>query len=259
MREFLDDAERHRDDGYGRAQAHEKRELARRFYRAAAVEAAQGGFTVALDGRPTRTPGGHPVVVPVAGIATIMAAEWAGQGERIDPLTMPMVRLVNSAIEGGTEKMPALREEVIRYAGNDLLLYRAEGPRALVEAQEKLWDAALVKLSRHFEVSFRPTIGIVHQPQPPATLARLAAALDEEGLFVLAALVAITTLSGSGLLALAIRQRLLSPDAAWQTAHVDEDFQAAEWGTVEDAATRRARRRVEFDAAAKVLELMGEA
>jgi chaperone required for assembly of F1-ATPase len=256
LREFLDDAHEHRDDGYGRAQALEKRELPKRFYKTVGVEPADGGFAVTLDGKPSRTPGRVPVVVPVAGIATTMAEEWAAQGERIDPVTMPMVRLVNSILESGPDKAPAFRAEIAKYAGNDLLLYRAEGPASLVAAQEKLWDAALVKLARHFEVAFQPTIGIVHQPQPPATLARLGAALEEEGHFVLGALDVITTLTGSGLLAIALHQRLLSPDAVWETAHVDEDFQQSQWGTVVEAAERRARRRTEFDAAVKLLELM---
>lgn len=256
MREFLDDAETHRDDGYGRAQAQEKRELPKRFYKTAGVAPAEGGFAVTLDDKPSRTPGRIPVVVPMAGIATTMAEEWAAQGERIDPMTMPMVRLVNAIVEGGEAKVPVLRAEIVKYAGNDLLLYRADGPANLVAAQEKLWDAALVKLARHFEVAFQPTIGIIHQPQPPATLARIGAALEDKGLWVLTALNVITTLTGSGLLAIAIHERLLSADAAWETAHVDEDFQAGQWGTVAEATERRAKRRTEFDAAVRLLELM---
>ena len=107
-------------------------------------------------------------------------------------MTMPLVRLVNSAVESGEGKIEALRDEIVKYAANDLLLYRADTPAALVAAQEKHWDDALVRLARHFEVSFQPTIGIVHQPQPERTLARLTAALRDEGLFVLTALNAIT-------------------------------------------------------------------
>jgi chaperone required for assembly of F1-ATPase len=256
MREFLEEAEQHRDDGYGRAQATEKRELPKRFYVTAAVAPVDGGFTVTLDGRATRTPGRVPVVVPVAGIATIMADEWAAQGEHIDPMTMPMTRLVNALIESGEDKVPAMRAEIVKYAGSDLLLYRAGDPAALVAAQEKLWDAALVKLARHFEVSFQPTIGIVHQPQPPATLTRLGEALEGEGQFVLGALNVITTITGSGLLAIAVHRKLLSADAAWETAHVDEDYQQSQWGMVEEALVRRRRRRLEFDAAVKLLELV---
>ena len=255
MREFLDDAYAHRGDGYGRAQAHAKRELPKRFYKTAAVMAAEGGFAVGLDGKVPRTPGMKQVVVPTAAIAEAMAAEWAAQGEVIDPETMPMVRLVNSAIEAGAEAMPALRAEIVKYAGNDLLLYRADAPEALVARQEEIWDAALVKLARHFGVSFQPTIGISHQPQPSATLARVDQALASEPLLPLTAMNAITSITGSGLLALAVRRGLLTADEAWVAAHVDEDYNISLWGEVEEITERRAKRWREFDAAIHLLSL----
>src|SRR5260370_751857 len=75
LREFLDDANAHREDGYGRAQAHVKRQLPKRFYKAAAVQPVDGGFAVGLDGRVPRTPGMKHVVVPSEAVAAAMAAE----------------------------------------------------------------------------------------------------------------------------------------------------------------------------------------
>lgn len=256
MREFLEDAEQHREDGYGRAQAHVKRQLPKRFYKDATVIATDDGYAVGLDGKVPRTPGMKRVVVPSASIAEAMAAEWSAQDKEIDPMTMPMTRLVNSAVEAGDDSVRALRDEIVKYAGNDLLLYRADTPEALVRRQEEVWDAALVKLARHFGVSFQPTIGIVHQPQPPATLTRLAAALAGESLFALTAMNAIMSITGSGLLAIAVRHGLLTPEEAWVAAHVDEDHNVALWGEVEEITVRRAKRRSEFDSAVRLLELL---
>ena len=257
MREFLEDVDQHRDDGVALARKHAKGELPKRFYRTAgAAPSPDGGFTVTLDGRPTRTPGRVPVLVPVAEIATRMAEEWAAQGDFIDPQTMPIVRLVNSALEGGEGAVSALRDEISSYAGNDLMLYRADSPAELVAEEEAVWDAALVKLARHFGLSFQPTIGIVHQPQPPSTLARLHDALVEENFFVLAALLSITGITGSGLLAIGLLHRLFTPDHVWIAAHVDEDHQMRLWGAVDEAVERRAKRRREFDAAVFVLEML---
>jgi len=256
MREFLEDADSHRTDGYGRAQALEKRQLPKRFYKEAAVVPAEGGFAVGLDGKVPKTPAMKPVVVPSEPVAQAMAAEWSAQGEFIDPQTMPLVRLVNSAIEAGEETMPALRAEIIKYTGNDLLLYRADTPQSLVERQEQLWDTALVKLARHFGVTFQPTIGIVHQPQPPATLAKLAAAIEDEPLLPLTAMNAIMSITGSGLLAIAYRHGLITAEEAWLAAHVDEDFNIELWGEVEEITTRRAKRRSEFDSAIRLLEML---
>ena len=257
MRDQLEDAHQHRDDGYGRAQHLNKVELPKRFYKDVAAGPVEGGFVVTLDGRQVRTPGRKlPVIVPAAAIATAMAEEWAAQGEFIDPATMPMVRLINSAIESGQEMIPAFRAEIVKFAAGDLMLYRAESPQELVSEQELAWDKALTSIARHFGVSFQPTMGIIHQAQPKATLDRLAEALAGENLFALTALVSITGLTGSGLLAIGLWHKLFSPDQVWRAAHVDEDYQIGQWGQDEEAAERRAVRRVEFDTAVAVLEAL---
>ncbi|MEQ1769459.1 MAG: ATP12 family protein [Devosia sp.] len=255
MREFLEDAHEHREDGYGRAQAHAGRQLPKRFYKDVSVAEVGGGFAVSLDGKSPRTPGMKPVAVPIKAVAEAMAAEWAAQGEFIDPHTMPMVRLVNSAVEAGDSAEKALADEVAKFASNDLLLYRAAHPDSLVKRQEEVWDPLLVAIARKFGVAFQPTIGIVHQPQPPATIAKLREALGAEDLLVLTALNSITSITGSGLLALALRHDLAEPEHAWAAAHVDEDHNISFWGEVEEITVRRAKRRAEFDAAVRLLGL----
>ena len=254
MRDQLEDAHQHSDAGLGRAHHRVKSDLPKRFYKDVGVAAVDGGFTVTLDGRPVKTPGKVPVVVPVAEIATAMAAEWAAQEEFIDPDPMPMVRLINSALESGEKMIPAFRDEVLKFAAGDALLYRAEAPQTLVDEQETSWDAALVTLARHFGVSFQPTIGVIHQEQPAATLARLGDALQEQGLLTMTALVSITGLTGSGLLAIGLLHKLFTPDQVWAAAHVDEDHQIRAWGQDEEAAERRAKRRLEFDTAVNVMQ-----
>jgi chaperone required for assembly of F1-ATPase len=257
MRDQLEEAQKHMDDGYGRAQHLNKVELPKRFYSDVDVARGDDGFSVTLDGRQVKTPGHKiPVIVQSLEIAQVMAAEWAAQDKFIDPATMPMVRLINSAVESGEALVPEFRAEIGKFAGNDLLLYRADSPQELVADQEKLWDGALVKLARHFDVAFQPTIGIIHQKQPDATLAKLDAALEGQGLHMLTALVSITGITGSGLLAIALLHQLLSADEVWLAAHVDEDHQIRLWGEDEEAMERRAKRRVEFDIAVKVVDAL---
>jgi chaperone required for assembly of F1-ATPase len=257
MRDFLEDAEEHRDAGRGRAQKSTRQEeLPKRFYKDVGVGAVDGGFAVTLDGRPTRTPGRLLVAVPSEDLAWLMAEEWAAQGERIDPLTMPLVRLINAAIESGDAKRDELQAEIVRYASGDLLLYRADSPEELVAEEEAVWDDALVRLARHFGIGFQPTIGILHQAQPEPTLNAMRRAVADEPLVPLTALVSVTSLAGSGLLAIALRYGLLTPDEVWRAAHVDEDYNIRLWGEVEEATERRQRRRREFDAAVVVLRLL---
>lgn len=253
MREFLDDVHKHMDDGYGRAQAHVKRQLPKRFYKKVSISERGALFGVELDGRATKTPSKAPVMVPSREVAHLMANEWEAQQTHIDASSMPVVRLVNSAIEGGADAAISLRGELIKYAGNDLLLYRADMPLELVQTQEQHWDAALAALARHFSIKFCPVVGIIHCDQPENTLVRLAASLDGADHFVLSALVSIAGLTGSALLALSLRHALIDGEAAWAAAHVDEDYNARLWGADSQALARRQKRHIEFDAAIRVL------
>jgi chaperone required for assembly of F1-ATPase len=257
MRDQLEDAHKHMNDGYGRAQHLNKVELPKRFYKEVDVARVDDGYAVTLDGRQVRTPGHKiPIFVPALSIAQTLAAEWVAQGEFIDPATMPMVRLINSAVESGEERIPEFRAEIGKFAAGDLLLYRADSPQELVADQEREWDGALIALARKFDVAFQPTIGIIHQEQPAETLRKFDLALENEGLLSLTALVSITGITGSGLLAIGLLHGLFTPDQVWTAAHVDEDHQIRLWGEDEEASERRAKRRVEFDIAVAVVEAL---
>lgn len=258
MRDFLQDAMDHQGDGYGRAEHVAKRNLPKRFYKAATAEETDAGYALRLDGRAVRTPGRVEVVVPVKALAERIADEWQAQDTHIDPMTMPLTRLINSAIEGGDAAMQPLREGIVEFAANDLLLYRADTPQSLVEAQEASWDTVLVALARHFSISFQPAIGVIHQDQPAETLKKLGDSLSGVSLFGLTAMMSITGISGSGLLAIALREKLTEVETAWLAAHVDEDFNIAQWGEDHEAMARREARRKEFDAAVLALELAGD-
>ncbi len=256
MREIIEEAHKHMDDGFGRAQAHTKVQLPKRFYKKAEVGEAAEGFSILLDGRATKTPGRAAITVPSHDLAALMVAEWDAQASHIDAASMPVVRLVNSAVEGGEAALGAIRNEILSFVGNDLLLFRADNPVELVTMQEQHWDTMLTKICQHFSVKFRPVVGLIHEDQPETTLNRLKGSLAGLNFFAATALMSITGLTGSGLLALALRHRLANGGAAWDAAHADEDYNALVWGADAEAEARRDKRRAEFDAALKVLELV---
>lgn len=228
-------------------------ELPKRFYEAADYVPEAGGFVIRLDGRPVRTPGRAALSVPSEPLASALAGEWAAQGERIDPSTMPLTRIVNSAIDGVSGKVPEVRAEIAAFAGSDLLCYRAEGPAGLVARQETAWSPILAWAYQALGARFLLAAGIVPVRQPDEALRRVAAALEPAEPLRLAALHVTTTLTGSALLALALAAGRLSAAEAWDAAHVDEDWQWGQWGEDAEARARREARRREFEAAALIL------
>ena len=209
---------RERIDPVRAAQANMRQPTIKRFYKEAQVrEAEGGGFALTLDGRPARTPGQEPARRREPRRSwRLVAEEWARQGETLDPADMPVTRLLNSAIDGVARTMDETRAEIARYAGSDLLCYRAEGPETLAERQRLAFDPVLDWAAEALGARFNLAAGVVHVAQPPEAIAAVRAALDAvDDPAALAALSVITTLTGSALLALAVRAALLSADEAW--------------------------------------------
>lgn len=243
------------DDPAARARAAQRAPLPKRFYADVAVGEADGGFTILLDGRPVRTPARGLLQVPTRPLAEAVAAEWAAQETHINPFLMPLTRLVNVALDRVASDLGAVSEEVVQYAGTDMLFYRAEGPQTLVDRQARGWDPVLDWMKQAHDARFFLAEGIRHVAQPPEALARVRALVPQEAL-ALAAVHSMTTLTGSALLALAVREGVLDADAAWTAAHVDEDFNRDQWGEDDAATARRADRRIEMEAAARLLALL---
>jgi chaperone required for assembly of F1-ATPase len=234
-----------------------KTPLPKRFYKAVSVEPAGGGFAVHLDGRPVRTPAKAAMVLPTREAASLVAGEFSGQGETIDPVTMPAMRLANTAIDGVAADPQAVLEDVLRFASSDLLCYRADAPQGLVDRQNAHWDPVLDWARRALGARFNLAEGVIHVEQPRETVAVLGAYLAQRAEPLrLAALHVMTALTGSALLALAVESGALDAEAAWLSAHVDEDWQIEHWGQDAEAVARRAARRRDFMAAAALLEAM---
>jgi chaperone required for assembly of F1-ATPase len=187
------------EDGEGPIRASQRLarpELPKRFYAAAAAGPHDGGFALLLDGRVVKTPGRRPLVVARQKVAEALAAEWDGQGERIDPATMPLTRIVNSAIDHVAGQMEAVRAEVVKYAGSDLICYRAEAPAALAAIQSAAWDP-LVRWARNtLGAPLMLAAGVVYVAQPEAAIAAIDRAVSMLGPLELSAVSTITTLTG---------------------------------------------------------------
>ncbi|WP_458760618.1 ATP12 family chaperone protein [Afipia sp. TerB] len=229
--------------------------LRQRFYKTTGVIEEDGGFTVALDGKPVRTPGKRPLAAPVRALAEAMAAEWDAQKDAIDPMTMPLTRIAHSVIDGVADNVPAVADDIAKYFGSDLLFYRAGFPDGLVARQGEHWDPVLRWAADDHGAHFILTEGVMHVQQPDAAIAAMRALLPADA-WRIAALHVITTITGSALLAVALKEGVRTPEQAWAAAHVDEDWNADTWGADEEVTERRAARRRDFDAAAQVIKAL---
>jgi chaperone required for assembly of F1-ATPase len=250
MRELFDNTPP--DDPIEATRRSARTALRRRFYDKATTVAVADGHAVRLDGKPVRTPARRELAAPTLALAEAIAAEWQAQQGVIDPAKMPLTRLANAIIDGVADAPQPVADEIAKYLASDLVFYRAGSPPGLVERQARQWDPILDWARQVLSAEFKLGEGVVYVAQPEAALAAARAAIPDEP-WRLGAVHAITTLTGSALIALAMARGALSADTAWQAAHVDEDWNIAQWGRDEMAMARRDFRFAEFQAAATVL------
>ena len=228
----------------------------KRFYRLAAVSPEESGVAVLLDGRPVRTPGRNLLRVPTEELAEAIAEEWNGQGDAIEPRSMPLTGLANAAIDRVAPDPAGFARTLAEYGGSDLLCYRADGPDSLVERQEQMWDPLLDWARTRFGIEIETTTGVMHRRQPEATIERLGRAVAARGPFQLAGLAPLVTIAGSLVIALALAEGAIGLKPAWDAAMLDEAWQAEQWGADPLAADSLENRRREFEAGYRFLTLL---
>jgi chaperone required for assembly of F1-ATPase len=228
----------------------------RRFYKNATQRAGEGGHEILLDDRPVKTPARQPLRVPTAALAEAIAAEWNAQGDKVVPRSMPLTGLANAAVDRIAPDPSIFVQSLAVFGESDLLCYRAEAPDTLTALQSERWDPLLAWARRRFDVDFETICGVIHRPQPEATLVQLRQALAARDPFELAALSPLVTIGGSLIIALALAEGAIDLDTAWAAATLDEAWQAEHWGADAEAAAMLEARRQEFAAAHDFLGLL---
>jgi chaperone required for assembly of F1-ATPase len=227
----------------------------KRFWKRAEAVPAEGGWRVALDGKPMRVPGGTVLAVPSRTLAEALAAEWGQVEGEVRVAQLPLTRLAGTVQERVAPASGPVARELARWAETDLLSYRATHPDALVAVQAAEWDPWLDWAAERHGARLAVTEGVVPITQPREVVAALAAAVAAHDAWGLGTLGVLVPALGSLVLGLAVVEGALAAAAAHRLATLDETFQERRWGTDAEAAERRARILAEVEDAARLLLL----
>ena len=225
----------------------------KRFYTDASIAQVEAGWAVTLDGRQVRTPRKTPLVLPTQALAEAVSAEWAAQGERIDPMTMPLTRLANVVLDQSDAHRDALVYEVVKYAVTDLLRHRAAEPDDLVTLQVETWQPYLDWAKTELGAHLPAVTGILPAAAPEASIAALRERASGYDVWRLTVLVQATSLTGSAVLGFALVEGRADGEAVFAASRLDEDFQISQWGEDEEAAEYAAGLKAEILACARLL------
>ena len=228
----------------------------RRFWKAVTLEPTPLGQAVRLDGRPVKTPTGNALALPTQKMADAVVAEWEAVEKTLNPIVMPVTGFANAAIDRIAPDQAGFAAAIAAYGETDLFCYRGAAGEALAERQAQIWDPWLDWAKARYDISFVIVEGIMHQPQPAATLDTLRGVVTARGTFELAAMAKLAHLSGSLVATLAVVERAGTPEDIWNASCLDELWQEELWGADHWAQKNSSDRAGEFMAAVRFLDLL---
>ena len=227
----------------------------KRFWKVAEPTQTDGGFAVHLDARAIKTPAKTSLIVPTRALAEAIAAEWDAQTEVINPLSMPVTRTANAAIDKVVPQFAEVADLLAAYGDSDLLCYRATDPVELTSRQAELWDPLLDWAKSDLGAVLIPVQGVIYRAQSPQSLAELSRRIHNMNAFELAAFHDLVSLSGSLVLGFAAALDHRPANVLWEISQLDENWQQEQWGKDEEATTATALKAEAFLHAKRFFDL----
>ncbi|TXG54775.1 hypothetical protein EZV62_020031 [Acer yangbiense] len=214
--------------------------VGRRFYKQVTTREADdgNGWTVMLDYRTLKTPSKRALKLPTLGLAKAIGAEWDYQEtDGIRPFTMPLMRLVCTALERVPLTRPKIIEYLMKKFNQDQVFCRAPSDNELTsgvhERQVKYVDPLLNWVESEF--GFKPVVysSFFGGKQEDGLVKAVENLLKKTDDCELAAIDAIASSAHSLVIAIGLFRGKLNIEEAIELIRLEEDFQVDKWGLVE--------------------------
>ncbi len=217
----------------------------RRVWQRARAQADGEDWRVMLDERPLRLPGGAVLRLQAPALAEAVATEWDAAGGAVGgafgPEALGLTRLAATLQERVAPARDMATATLLAGIDDDLLCYRAAHPASLVARQDEGWQPWLDWCRGAHGAVFMIAIGVMPVVQPERVRSAMRAALGRQDEAVLTAVGALTPPLGSLVLALAVAEGALPPEAAADLSLLDALHQGERWGVDAEVTDRRAR------------------
>ena len=214
--------------------------------REAATTDGASGWQVWLDERALKTRAGAQQIVPTQALGELLRREWADAPAEFGPADFPLRDLADRAIDTISAEPGPIVARLLGFADGDTLCYRAEPDEPVAHRQAAIWEPIVADIEAEHGIELTRTHGILHRPQPEASIGTLRQRLEAESAFVLAGLDTAASLAASLCVALAGLREEADHAALWAAANLEQDWQAERWGADEEAIARRNEREADF-------------
>lgn len=186
----------------------------------------EGGFIIELDGKPVKTPMKRSLLAPNQAIADALASEWAGQGDDINPGTMPLTQILSTQRDRIANERSTIEATLLKYLDTDLICYRADTPPELQKAQSDAWDKHLKWFENTFGHGLEITTGLNALSQSAAAHTAISTHVKSLNDANFTLLQLVSSIAGSLVLGLAFIAGQTNADEIFTAIRVEENFKA---------------------------------
>ena len=208
---------------------------------------SSNSFQIMLDERILQTPLKRELVLPNLNLTQEIVKEWDQVSKNINTESMIFYGLISTSLDKIIDNKNLYIDDILDYIDTDLICYRAENPKELVELQKNKWDPIILLIEKYIGTKVHVFEGVLHKKQHYTVHDRLNNLINQFDIFEISALHRITNITGSIFLSLCVLKKDISKNEIFELSFLDELWQEKNWGFDEENSQKRKEISIELN------------
>ena len=204
-------------------------------------------FCIMLDDRILKTPLKRELILPKLNLAQEILKEWDQDSKKINTESLIFYGLISTSLDKIKDNKNLYINDILDYIDTDLICYRAENPKELVELQKNKWDPIILLIENYIGTKVNVFEGILPKKQHATVHDRSNNLINQFDIFEISALHRITNITGSIFLSLCVLKKDISKNEVFELSFLDELWQAENWGIDEETSQKRKEISIELN------------
>ena len=208
---------------------------------------SSNSFQIMLDERILQTPLKRELVLPNLNLTQEIVKEWDQHSKNINTESMIFYSLISTSLDKIIDNKNLYINDILDYIDTDLICYRAENPKELVELQKNKWDPIILLIEKYIGIEVRVFEGILPKKQHATVHDRLNNLINQFDIFEISVLHRITNITGSIFLSLCVLKKDILSNEVFELSFLDELWQAENWGFDDETSKKRKEISIELN------------
>ena len=218
-------------------------------------EQSKNLFLIYLDEACLKSDKGHKLRLPEQ-LANEVIREWSADGKLSAIKNSFFTKYCFSATDITKKEREAVFGRLVEYGSCDPICYIASEPKKLHLKQENLYSPLIDWAEKFLSIKLYIGTGLLFIEQPPLNANLIIEYLEQLDNFHLTAIHELTKSLGSLFTCLALYQKVISPELAWEVANVEDNFRIEVWGEVEEEKQKKNVDFEHFKGLTKILQMI---